>query len=74
MPESVRGVSYPKENWLLLAKEGGSKRLRRGQLIFITKDIKNLSGQSPIIVLRTNDFFYFLAALTSRSGMLLKVK
>lgn len=66
LPEKVEGVSYPKESWLLLAEGGDNTSLGRGQLLFIIKDSRNLGGKTPLIILRTNDFFYFLEAQTSK--------
>ena len=59
LPEKVKGVSYPKESWLLLAKGGGqNKPGKRTTLIRYKRHVK-FGGLDSHNYFRNNDFFYF---------------
>lgn len=68
LAENVSRARDPKEHWIIADKRRGSERLGRGQCLFTRKDFRNLWGQSPIAVSRTNFFFISPKPEASRPG------
>lgn len=68
LAENVSRARDPKEHWIIADKRRGSERLGRGQRLFTRKDFRNLWGQSPIAVSRTNFFFISPKPEASRPG------